>query len=90
MVKQGVAMYLDALNWVRTTYPYWNATNGANHIWLFSHDEGACWAPSEIYSASIILSQWGRLPVTVGDDATTSSGGMVNSSTSRWAHVSSF
>lgn len=39
----------------------WNATGGANHIWLFSHDEGACWAPSEIYNVSIILTQWGRL-----------------------------
>jgi hypothetical protein len=83
MVKQGVAMYLDALNWVRTTYPFWNATKGANHIWLFSHDEGACWAPLEIYNSSIILSQWGRLPVTVVDDGGTIDAGMVNSSTSR-------
>lgn len=47
----------------------WNATGGANHIWLFAHDEGACWAPTEIYNASIILSQWGRLgpPTTIAD-----------------------
>lgn len=77
-------MYLDALSWVRTAYPYWNATRGANHIWLFSHDEGACWAPQEIYNASIILSQWGRLPVAAGgDDTRDGGGGMVNSSTSR-------
>jgi hypothetical protein len=36
-------------------------TNGADHIWLYSHDEGACWAPTEIASTSIILTHWGRL-----------------------------
>lgn len=54
-------MYADALDWVRTTYPYWNASGGADHIWLFAHDEGACWAPAELYDASIILTHWGRL-----------------------------
>jgi hypothetical protein len=39
----------------------WNATRGTNHIWLFAHDEGACWAPTEIARASLILTQWGRL-----------------------------
>ena len=28
---------------------------------MFSHDEGACWAPTEIYNTSIILMHWGRL-----------------------------
>jgi hypothetical protein len=36
-------------------------TNGADHIWLYSHDEGACWAPTEIANTSIILTHWGRL-----------------------------
>jgi hypothetical protein len=36
-------------------------TGGADHIWLFNHDEGACWAPTEVYNASIILTHWGRL-----------------------------
>ncbi len=39
--------------------PYWNRTGGRDHIWLISHDEGSCWAPTEIRS-SIILSHWGR------------------------------
>jgi hypothetical protein len=39
----------------------WNESGGADHIWLFGHDEGACWAPSAIYNTSIILSHWGRL-----------------------------
>eukprot|EP00775_Hariotina_reticulata_P001698 gene1698-2044_t len=82
-VKQGVFMHLDALNWIRTTYPYWNASNGANHIWLFAHDEGACWAPTEIYNRSIILSQWGRL----APPAYKSKNGPVTESlTSRWEY----
>jgi hypothetical protein len=77
-------MYLDALNWIRTTYPYWNASNGADHLWLFAHDEGACWAPTEIYNSSIILSQWGRL----AQPAYKSKNGPVTESlTSRWGPV---
>lgn len=34
---------------------------GSDHIFLFSHDEGACWAPTEVYNTSIILTHWGRL-----------------------------
>jgi hypothetical protein len=53
-------MYATALDWVRTTYPYFNASRGADHIWLFTHDEGACWAPKDLYEHGIILSHWGR------------------------------
>ena len=31
------------------------------HIFLFAHDEGACWAPQELYDHSIILTHWGRM-----------------------------
>ncbi|KIY92264.1 exostosin-like glycosyltransferase [Monoraphidium neglectum] len=51
----------ELLTWVKTAHPYWNRTGGADHIWLFAHDEGACWAPSEVYENSIILTHWGRL-----------------------------
>jgi hypothetical protein len=33
---------------------------GKDHIFLISHDEGACWAPTEIMS-STILTHWGRM-----------------------------
>ncbi|KAG2450529.1 hypothetical protein HYH02_005030 [Chlamydomonas schloesseri] len=33
---------------------------GRDHIWLFTHDEGACWAPSVIKD-SVWLTHWGRL-----------------------------
>lgn len=48
------------LSWVKAAHPFWNRTGGSDHIWLFSHDEGACWAPAEIYNSSIILTHWGR------------------------------
>jgi hypothetical protein len=53
-------MYQAALDWVRTTYPFYNASAGADHIWLFAHDEGACWAPTELARHGILLSHWGR------------------------------
>ena len=31
-----------------------------NHIFLFPHDEGACWAPKELFEYSILLTHWGR------------------------------
>jgi hypothetical protein len=30
-------------------------------VWLFSHDEGACWAPTDIAANSIVLTHWGRM-----------------------------
>jgi hypothetical protein len=35
---------------------------GADHIFLISHDEGACWAPKEIIN-STILQHWGRMDI---------------------------
>lgn len=101
-------MYLEALNWIKATYPYWDRHQGRDHVWwvraqrggirgaacarartslrllrrrylstrraaldrprapqtpgtprLFTHDEGACWAPAEVYRKSIILTHYG-------------------------------
>jgi hypothetical protein len=60
-VSHAVMMTHELLTWVKTAHPYWNRTGGADHIWLFAHDEGACWAPTEVYQNSIILTHWGRL-----------------------------
>lgn len=46
---------------MRTRWPYWNASGGADHLFLFSHDEGACWAPHEVYQNATILTHWGRM-----------------------------
>ena len=40
-------------------YPWWNRTNGADHIVPFLHDEGACYAPKE-FAAATLLTHWGR------------------------------
>jgi hypothetical protein len=53
-----------AMERVRSTLPYWNASKGrpgSDHIFLFSHDEGGCFAPQPVAEAAIILSHWGRL-----------------------------
>ncbi|KAL4447245.1 hypothetical protein ABPG77_007278 [Micractinium sp. CCAP 211/92] len=55
----GVNMILEAYHWIRAHFPYWDRREGRDHIWLFTHDEGSCWAPAVIKN-SIILSHWGR------------------------------
>ncbi len=32
-------MILEAKRWLQQHYPYWNRTNGRDHIWLTNHDE---------------------------------------------------
>ncbi|GBF96649.1 exostosin-like glycosyltransferase [Raphidocelis subcapitata] len=60
-VSHAAVMTQALLDWVKTAHPYWNRTGGADHVWLFAHDEGACWAPREVYERSIILTHWGRM-----------------------------
>ena len=48
-----------AQQWVSTQYPYFNRSGGRDHIWQMSHDEGACYAPVEIWPG-VILIHWGR------------------------------
>jgi hypothetical protein len=59
-VQHASVMTLELLRHVQTAYPFWNRTGGRDHVWLFAHDEGACWAPAEVYRRSIILTHWGR------------------------------
>jgi hypothetical protein len=60
-VSHAAVMAQELLDWVKSAHPYWNRTGGADHVWLFAHDEGACWAPAEVYANSVILTHWGRL-----------------------------
>ncbi|KAI8474753.1 MAG: exostosin-like glycosyltransferase [Monoraphidium minutum] len=60
-VSHAVVMTSELLAWVKGAHPYWNASGGSDHLWLFAHDEGACWAPAEVYESSVILTHWGRL-----------------------------
>eukprot|EP00798_Chlamydomonas_sp_ICE-L_P028400 gene28400-31535_t len=54
-------MMLEVKHWIQRTYPWWNRRKGRDHIWLMAHDEGACYAPSQIYMNSILLTHWGRM-----------------------------
>jgi hypothetical protein len=59
-VQHMAMMALEAKRWVENHHPWWKRRGGADHIWLFTHDEAPCWVPEEIYNTSIILSHWGR------------------------------
>ncbi|KAL1523164.1 hypothetical protein AB1Y20_018119 [Prymnesium parvum] len=57
---RGNEHYRAALRWIQEEYPFWRRKNGADHIFAFPHDEGACVAPIEMQNA-IFLTSWGRL-----------------------------
>eukprot|EP00850_Spirogloea_muscicola_P019513 SM000192S04908 [mRNA] locus=s192:268840:274943:+ [translate_table: standard] len=52
-------IYREAYEHIQSNYSYWNRSQGRDHIWVFSWDEGACYAPQAIWS-SIMLSHWGN------------------------------
>ncbi|PIN16686.1 Acetylglucosaminyltransferase EXT1/exostosin 1 [Handroanthus impetiginosus] len=51
--------YKMAYEHIMMHYPYWNQSSGKDHIWFFSWDEGACYAPKEIWN-SMMLVHWGN------------------------------
>ncbi|KAI7997999.1 putative glucuronosyltransferase Os01g0926700 [Camellia lanceoleosa] len=51
--------YKKAYNHIVEQYHYWNRSSGRDHIWSFSWDEGACYAPKEIWN-SMMLVHWGN------------------------------
>lgn len=48
-------LVLEALAHLRSSFPYWNRTGGADHVWAFSHDVGGCAAPFEPMRHSIFI-----------------------------------
>ncbi|GIL47978.1 hypothetical protein Vafri_4701 [Volvox africanus] len=55
-----VNMLREVVEWIDKTYPFWRRHGGRDHIWLFTHDEGACWAP-KVLENSTWLTHWGRM-----------------------------
>ncbi|PQP99077.1 uncharacterized protein Pyn_37799 [Prunus yedoensis var. nudiflora] len=51
--------YRKAYDHIVEQYPFWNRSSGRDHIWFFSWDEGACYAPKEIWN-SMMLVHWGN------------------------------
>lgn len=51
---------LDTKRWIQERYPFWDRRGGRDHVWLFTHDEGACWVPNEV-TPSVWLTHWGRM-----------------------------
>ncbi|KXZ53465.1 hypothetical protein GPECTOR_7g915 [Gonium pectorale] len=59
-VMNAVNMLRETVDWINTTYPFWQRRGGRDHIWIFAHDEGSCWAPT-VLKDSVWLTHWGRL-----------------------------
>lgn len=56
-------LYVDkVVEYLKTTWPFWNATGGARHLWINTDDWGTCEDidhRSEVYANSTVLSLWG-------------------------------
>lgn len=77
----AMRMVADAVEYVRSALPYWDAKQGKDHIFLLSHDEGGCWAPKDVATNSILLTHWGRMD----EHPTSSSRYMADIWSSNWS-----
>lgn len=59
----GANMMTEVHSWMTAHFPWWARRGGRDHIWLMSHDEGACWMPKFLYDTSIVLTHWGRTDI---------------------------
>ena len=55
---QAALLMLRALEYVRTAFPFWNASGGRDHVWTMLHDEGPCFCPRAL-RPSILLTHYG-------------------------------
>ena len=56
---RALRWHTSLLHYLSHTFPYWNASGGADHLWPFTHDEGACYAPAALSNATLLV-HWGR------------------------------
>jgi len=57
-VQQATLMLRAAAEYVRSALPFWNASGGADHVWMLLHDEAPCFAPREL-RPSLLLTHYG-------------------------------
>lgn len=56
-------MMIEARDWVRSHFPWWDRRGGADHIWLMNHDEGAWWV---LGMCDLLAARWCDVPCDVG------------------------
>ena len=44
----------SAVSYIRTTYPYWNASGGRDHVFFIFGERQTCLVPAEIARTSIV------------------------------------
>ena len=52
---------MKGVQWIQKTYPYWERTQGRDHVFTFTHDIGGCVAPFRDLKHSIFITNTGEL-----------------------------
>ena len=60
------AHLLKVVDFVKSAYPWWNRTDGKDHILWTSEDRGACWLQHESLFSPIKLTHFGYFDTTQG------------------------
>eukprot|EP00897_Mesotaenium_endlicherianum_P005535 jgi/Mesen1/5009/ME000025S04409 len=66
------ADFYFVINYIRATWPYWNATEGRRHLWVSNDDHGTCeyiLRRAEPYKNSIVLTLWGYMRNMHGEES---------------------
>lgn len=58
-VHYAAEVYRKAQRYVASQFPFFNRSQGRDHMWFFGWDEGACTAPKDIWRG-VMLSHWGN------------------------------
>ena len=51
----------SAVSYIRTTFPYWNASGGRDHVFFIFGERQTCLVPAEIARTSILIGHWGDI-----------------------------